>query len=791
MVSSPGYQQGKTVKIFRLIPAAAAAVVLSCLLTSCSGISSAVPSQSTGSSGSHVRIDVTPATATIVSGGQLQFSATLTSTSNTVVFWRATTGTITPRGFYTAPSVTASTIVTVTATSLADGALSATSQITVTPLAKLGIGLRTLPAGTVGTPYSASLSATGGAAPYRWQLSSGVLPKGLSLDPSTGVVAGTASQSGSFSFTTSVTDSNAASASAAVSLAISPSANANYDGPAELPRVYVQSDLANTPAPGNVISVPSGGDFQQALNTAKCGDTIELQSGAVYTGQFKLAVHNCDDDHWIIVRTNAPESSLPPEGTRISPCYGGVASLPARPAFNCPAVKNVLAKVQFGGTGSGPIIWPDGANHYRFVGLEITRTAGTGVVFNLAVREKDGAADHVIFDRCWMHGTAKDETQRAVMLSGTRYTAVVDSYLSDFHCVSRSGACVDSQAIAGGHGDNPMGPFKIVNNFLEAAAENILLGGGAATTTPADIEIRRNHMFKPLIWMAGQHGFVGGHDGNPFIVKNLFELKNAQRVLFEGNILEDSWGGFSQPGYGIEMGAKNQAINDQSVCPLCQVTDITVRYVKISHVGGGLVVASGVSDIGGVALASKRYSIHDVVADDIDGTKYDGFGNFAQVSMGKGAPVLQDVTINHVTAFQPGVMLSIGDDISINQPMNDFVYTNNIAYAGTVPTKTTGGGTANCAYQSTPIILLPKCFQHYTFSNNVIVATPSKFPPSLYPKGNYFPDSVSAVEFVDYRDGAGGDYHLGNRSPYKNAGTDGKDLGADIDAVEDATAGVE
>ena len=43
-----------------------------------------------------------------------------------------------------------------------------------------------------------------------------------------------------------------------------------------------------------------------------------------------------------------------------------------------------------------------------------------------------------------------------------------------------------------------MGPFKIVNNFLEASGENILLGGGAATVTPADIEIRHNHMFRGL-----------------------------------------------------------------------------------------------------------------------------------------------------------------------------------------------------------------------------------------------------------------------------------------------------
>jgi hypothetical protein len=105
------------------------------------------------------------------------------------------------------------------------------------------------------------------------------------------------------------------------------------------------------------------------------------------------------------------------------------------------------------------------------------------------------------------------------MFSHIRYAAVVDSYLSDFHCVARSGACVDSQAVAGGIGDDDTGPLKIVNNFLEASGECILLGGDRATKTPSDIEIRRNHLFRPMTWMKGQPGFVVGFDGNPFIVK--------------------------------------------------------------------------------------------------------------------------------------------------------------------------------------------------------------------------------------------------------------------------------
>jgi Putative Ig domain len=736
-----------------------------------------------------IAISLSPATATISSGGRQQFSAALTSTSNTAVTWHASAGTISSSGLYTAPSVAASTKVTVTATSVADGNSVATSQVTVVPISKLLFTISSLAAGTTGTPYSTTLTATGGNAPYLWQITGGSLPQGLSLDQSNGVISGITSQTGIFSFTTSVTDASSTSANTSFSIAMSSSTTGNFDGPAELPRVYVTSDLADTPAPGNVISVAKGGDLQQALDSAKCGDTITLQAGAVFTGSFTVPAQTCDDAHWIIVRTSAPDSSLPPEGTRITPCYAGVSSLPGRPALNCTATNNVLAKIQFSAVGSGPLILANGASHYRFIGLEITRTPATGVVHNLVVNQINSAADHIVFDRTWVHGTARDETTRGVMLSGTQY-AVVDSYFTDFHCVAITGACGDSQAIAGGLGSLPMGPYKIVDNFLEAASQSILLGGGAATLTPADIEIRRNHMFKPLTWMVGQPGYVGGVDGHPFIVKNLMEFKNAQRVLVEGNVLEDAWGGFSQAGFAILLTPKNQAQGTGNVCPICQVTDVTIRYITISHVGGGLQIANGLSDNGGRPFDGERYSIHDLTADDIDPAKFDGYGTFAQVSMGQRAPVLQSVTISHVTAFQPNVLLNLGDDTTMNLAMRNFVFTNNLVNAGTAPTKTIGGGPANCAYYSVPLTSLRACFSTYTFSHNAIIATPANFTPSKYPPGNYFPASASVVDFVNYNNGNGGDYHLQSTSQYKNAGTDGLDLGANVDAVEEAIAGV-
>jgi hypothetical protein len=534
--------------------------------------------------------------------------------------------------------------------------------------------------------------------------------------------------------------------------------------------------------------VRSGQSIEQALSSASCGDIIQLQAGATFSGSFVVPAKSCDDSHWIILRTNAPDSSLPPEGTRLTPCYAGVTSLPGRPRLNCASTTNVLAKIEFNGKGgSGPIQFSPGANHYRLIGLEVTRAVSPAAVYNLV--QFNGPADHLVFDRVWMHGTAQDETVRGIMLGPSRYVAIVDSFFTDFHCVAKTGSCTDTQAIAGGLGDNPMGPYKIVNNFLEAAGENILFGGGRATMTPKDIEIRRNHMFKPLTWMRGQAGYAGGADGNPFIVKNLFELKNALRVLLEGNVMENTWGGFSQVGFAILLTPKNQSGNGTNLCPVCQVTDVTIRYDSISHSGAGLQIANGLSDGGGAAFDGQRYSIHDITFDDMDGAKYGGPSEFAQISVGPGAALLQNVTINHVTAFPSNKLFIIGGQAETGSQMKNFVFTNNIVNAGPYPVWSTGvGRAANCAIHNSPLITFDACFSGYTFAANAIIASP---PKAKWPARNFFPASAAAVRFVNYNGGNGGDYHLQPSSPYKGVGTDGKDLGADVDALNSAIAGVE
>jgi hypothetical protein len=653
--------------------------------------------------------------------------------------------------------------------------------------AQLQITNASLPDGQQGNIYSEVFNATGGAAPYRWKISAGTIPPGVAMNGN-GNFVGTTERAGTSNFTVMVTDARGNAASGNFRVSVAPATG--YDGPARLPITTVASSMADTPAPGPVISVDAGGDVQAALDGAHCGDTIKLQAGATFTGTFRLPARGCDKNHWIIVRTSASDSTLPAEGHRLTPCYAGVTSLLGRPRFPCTNPQNVLARL-VATSVVGPVIFRAGANHYRLTGLEIVRMAGTKSAIALVSVEPGGHATQIVLDRNWLHGNAEDDTRYGFNLSGTKYVGVVDSYFSDFHCTA-IGACLEAHAMWGGAGDYQGGTYKIEDNFLEASGQAILFGGAPATTTPTDITIRFNHFFKPWQWMKGSSPFQGGPSGLPFIVRHALELKNAVRVLVENNLIENVWGGFGEAGTAILLTPKNQhTISGNNVCPNCEVTDVTVRYTRISHASGGFEITTSISGNGtdgASAKAGARFSIHDVVMDDIS-EKYLGSGRLFLVANSWPSNPLNTITINHITGFPDpadGIFL-LYNRISYPE-MHGFVFTNNIVASGKYPVWNTGGGRASCAYADVPLISFKNCFTSLKFANNALIADSSQYPPSSWPDDNMFAEDMQSIRF---RSSVRGNYQLQATSPYKNRGTDGRDLGADIVGLNQALKGVE
>jgi hypothetical protein len=166
-------------------------------------------------------IAVTPAGQTIQTGATLQFTATGTysdgSTQNitTQVTWASSNTLVAdppPSGLATGKSAGMTTI---------SATLSGkTGSTTLTVQAALAIMTTSLPEGTVGGGYSATLEGSGGTGSYTWSLASGSLHPGLSLNSTSGLISGTPTKPGSSSFTARVTDEGGAIATKAFTIKV-------------------------------------------------------------------------------------------------------------------------------------------------------------------------------------------------------------------------------------------------------------------------------------------------------------------------------------------------------------------------------------------------------------------------------------------------------------------------------------------------------------------------------------------------------------------------------------------
>jgi hypothetical protein len=94
--------------------------------------------------------------------------------------------------------------ITITASGGGTGTQSFT--LYVTPSNVLHVTTTSLPGAQKGVAYSAHLAAAGGKTPYKWKITSGILPKGLTMNK-TGVISGKPkSNAVSETFTVTVTD---------------------------------------------------------------------------------------------------------------------------------------------------------------------------------------------------------------------------------------------------------------------------------------------------------------------------------------------------------------------------------------------------------------------------------------------------------------------------------------------------------------------------------------------------------------------------------------------------------
>lgn len=216
---------------------------------------SAPPAGSTGSRAYTMTVDscakciflqILPVKASLAASGKLQFTATLSNTSNTAVIWSASEGSISTTGLFTAPPNSKDSSVTITARSVGNSGVVASTGVTILDASgNFEITTRSIPAAVKAKPYSATLATAGGEPPYSWSVIKGSLPAGLHLDASTGTLAGETTETGIFTFMVRGTD--AASQQVHQSLTLDVSANANC-GPPSYNCSRTDLDIVQVPA---------------------------------------------------------------------------------------------------------------------------------------------------------------------------------------------------------------------------------------------------------------------------------------------------------------------------------------------------------------------------------------------------------------------------------------------------------------------------------------------------------------------------------------------------------------
>jgi hypothetical protein len=484
------------------------------------------------------------------------------------------------------------------------------------------------------------------------------------------------------------------------------------------------------------ITVPAGGDLQAALDAARPGDTILLPAGAVFTGNFLLPAKG--GSAYITLRSAAPDSSLPPAGSRIDPSYAGL-----------------LPKLRSDHNGAALRTAP-GATYWRLQALEILPSESTSSANLLELGGGNSSQNslsmvpqHLIVDRCYIHGVSWDQRRGVALNSGD--TQILNSYISGIH-----GTGVDTQAIAGWNGP---GPYLIENNYLEATGENILFGGSdpfISGLVPSHITIRRNRIGKPAAWQT-----------SGYTLKNLIEFKNADTVTVDGNVLEYNWAA-GQQGYSILLTPRNSG----GTAPWSVVRNVTITNNLIRHVAAVFNIA-GYDDIhSSQQTTNVRISnnlIYDVsTADATSGNPANGW--FAVIGNGPRGVVFDHNTIdndgNDTFCFYTG---SQGGSVYGLEITNNLLRDN--AYG------IFGGGS-----QEGVRSLTEYAPGSYVAGNAIGGAT-----ATLYPGGNMFPSLSQWM--ADFVNRAGGDYRLVSTSASRGTALDGTDIGVAFPALDAAMAG--
>ncbi len=447
------------------------------------------------------------------------------------------------------------------------------------------------------------------------------------------------------------------------------------------------------------ITLKTGDDLQKTLRASRPGDTILLQAGATFRGPIVLPFKGPGtgtDADYITIKTAGFDAVLP-EGERVTP------------GLHSRAMAKIVAPNQQSAVATEP-----GAHHYKFIGVEFLPAPNAAYVYNVIdlgssdYKSSSQFPHHLVFDRCYVHSTGLNRARRGFALNSAE-TSILNSHVSGF-----AGAGDETQAIAGWNGP---GPFHIVNNFLQGAGEVMMFGGADPSImnlVPSDIEIRRNYFHKPAEWTGRAS------------VKGTFELKNARRVVFEGNLIESEI-----LTTAIVLTVRNQG----GKAPWSTLEDIEIRNNIVRNASTGINILGNDSEQR--SQEAKRIRISNNLLVKIVANEPNNIPYFLQTNGG------QNITVEHNTVQQEGNIVT-----AYGTPTRNFVFRDNIVQFNRygIVCQADGG---ECSSTN----MFCNCFPSGVIRGNVFAdnlgAAANGNMDETYPPGNYFVSSLQKIGLVD------------------------------------------
>ncbi len=458
-----------------------------------------------------------------------------------------------------------------------------------------------------------------------------------------------------------------------------------------------------------IIKVPPGGNVQAAIEMAQSGDIVELQAGAVYSGTINLPNRPYTD--FVTIQSSAA-ANLPPD-KRVAP-----------------AQRMHMATITAGILGRPAVSAANGAHHFRFIGIEFTNASS---IYNYGLvqfgnGESADRLPHTLeIDRSYVRPTGKGKVRRGIALNSAN-TTIKNSYIEGIGFPGE-----ETQGICGWTGTRNV---KIINNYIEGGAENIMFGGAdpaSADLIPADIEVRGNHLNKPEAWQEN------------VAVKTLFELKNSKRVRFVGNLLTNNW-----KGSAFRITVRNQ----DDGAPFSIIEDTLIKDNVIDGAGDGINIL-GKDDTYPSRVLTGLTIENNLFLNIAPRRGTEGSGYFIQVADG------EKITIARNTAFNSGTIFKFYGV----QP-RDFVFRDNIVNHGDYGVH----GIDNRSDIARRMI-----------RNNLIMNL-NRVPDSdfAFPSGNILVANMSEIGFLDQ---SRNDFRLSPTSKFRGKASDGGSPGCDIAPV--------